>query len=254
MFACRHPSLVKTAVLIDATTACFYQPERLATTQLSINRSNAGIRYTHPGTYFQGADFSNNIEVARRSPFPATIPVIDFVSEKTPFTDSTDTADWKRCHREFVAAAANRTGIMAWGCGHFIFADNPPLVITAIAKAYASIQSKEEANNINTRIVEYNLQAANETKKQEAANRHSEEAMNSWGYELLRAGDTQKAAEVFKLNALLYPSSWSVYDSYGEVLLQTGDKVEAAKMYRKSVELNPGNEHGKKVLSEIAPN
>jgi pimeloyl-ACP methyl ester carboxylesterase len=165
VFAYRHPNLVKTAVLIDATTACFYQPARLAATQHSIDKGNStSSRHTRPGSYFQGADFSKNIEVARQSPFPVTIPLIDFVSDKPPVNDLTDIADWKRCHQEFVAAAANRTGITAWGCGHFIYADNPPLVITAIAKTYAGIAAKGEAPKINARIIDYALHIANELK------------------------------------------------------------------------------------------
>ena len=254
LMAYRHPGLVKAAVMIDATTACFYQPARLAVTQQSINKGNSGIRYTRPGVYFQGADFSSNIEVARRSPFPASIPVIDLVSDKTPFNDSTEIADWKRCHAEFAAMAANRTGIVAWGCGHYIFLDNPPLVISAIAKAYAGIVSREESKAINERAVNYAMHAANEAKKKETAYRHTEDDINGWGYELLRAGDIKKALEVFKLNVALHPGSWNAYDSYGEVLLKDGQKEEAVKMYRRSIELNPGNEHGKKVLGGLGAN
>src|SRR5438132_4093689 len=102
-----------------------------------IDRQNTDkVKATAHGTYYQGADFSNNINLMRKFPFPNTIPLTDFVSDHPPFHDSTDIQDWKRCHREFAAASANRTGILATGCGHFIFDDNPPLVINAIVKAY----------------------------------------------------------------------------------------------------------------------
>nr|WP_315224929.1 tetratricopeptide repeat protein [uncultured Flavobacterium sp.] len=42
-----------------------------------------------------------------------------------------------------------------------------------------------------------------------------------------------------------------MYDSYGEALLQSGRKDDAIKMYQKSVELNPDNVNGKKVLKEL---
>jgi pimeloyl-ACP methyl ester carboxylesterase len=254
LLAYRHPNRVKAAVMIDATTACFYDPARLAITQRSIDETNSKNKRAHPGAYFQGADFSKNIEVARRSPFPTSIPVIDLVSDKPPFGDSTDIVDWKRCHEEFASLATNRKGITAWGCGHHIFLDNPPLVIEAIAKAYAGIAGKEESNRINERAVNYALNAANETRKQESAYRHSEDEMNSWGYELLQTGDIKKAVDVFKLNVSLHPDSWNAYDSYGEALLKDRQKEEAVKMYRRSIELNPGNEHGKKVLEGINKN
>jgi predicted negative regulator of RcsB-dependent stress response len=49
----------------------------------------------------------------------------------------------------------------------------------------------------------------------------------------------------------LFPNSWNVYDSYGEALLNTGEKEEAIKMYKKSIELNPKNEAGKKILEQL---
>lgn len=254
LMAYRHPNLVKAAVMIDATTACFYQPGRLAETQRSNDKTKGDVRYTHPGSYFQSNDLTSNIEVARCSPFPASVPVIDFVSDKTPFDDSTEKADWKRCHAEFTAMAPNRTGIVAWGCGHYIFLDNPPLVIIAIAKAYAGIAGKEEAKKINERTVNYAMQAANETMKQQTAYRHTEDDINSWGYGLLKKGDIKTAIQVFRLNITLHPGSWNAYDSYGEVLLKDGQKEEAVKMYQRSVELNPNSEHGKKVLKDITGN
>jgi len=137
LYAARHPDKVKTAVLIDATTTCFYDEKRLAATQRMINQQNTDkAKASNPGRYFQGADFSDNIEYMRKFAFPTTIPVTDFVSDHPPFQDSTDINDWKRCHAEFAAASSNRTGILASNCGHFIFNDDPALVINAIVKAY----------------------------------------------------------------------------------------------------------------------
>jgi len=158
VLAYRHPNRVKAAVMVDATTACFYQPLRLSATQRNIDRENGKIRYTRPGSYFQGADFSRNMEVARRSSFPANIPVIDLVSDHPPFTDSAAIADWKHCHRAFVATVANRKGITAWGCGHYIFKDNPPLVVLTIAKAYTNVVNKNRRKEINERIVNYAIE------------------------------------------------------------------------------------------------
>ncbi|HLX93174.1 MAG TPA: tetratricopeptide repeat protein [Puia sp.] len=88
-------------------------------------------------------------------------------------------------------------------------------------------------------------------KKVESRCRHSEIDLNGWGYELMQKGHLEKALAVFKLNVLLNPSSANVYDSYGEALLNAGDKKDAIRMYQKSIELNPKNEHGKKILQEI---
>jgi len=137
LYAARHPDLVKAAVLIDVTTTCFYNEKRLAATQRTIDEKNTDkVKASNPGTYYQGADFSANIETMIRFEFPTTIPVTDLVSDRTPFQDAADAKDWKRCHQEFAAAAPNRTGTVVNGAGHFIYNDNPALVINAVVKAY----------------------------------------------------------------------------------------------------------------------
>jgi len=75
--------------------------------------------------------------------------------------------------------------------------------------------------------------------------------LNDWGYRLASAGRSEDALQIFKLNVKAHPDDWNAYDSYGEVLLKNGHKAEAIKMYQRSVQLNPANENGKKVLQQI---
>jgi len=79
----------------------------------------------------------------------------------------------------------------------------------------------------------------------------NESEMNMAGYQLLQSGKTKEAAAVFKLNAEAYPNSFNTYDSYGEALLAIGDTINAIENYKKSVQLNPGNENGVKVLKSL---
>ena len=255
LYAHRHPDKVKAAVLIDATTSCFYEESRLAATQRNIdNAQKNSLKEINPGSYYQGADFSSNIHAMKNITFPGEIPVIDFVSDYPPFPDKKDTMDWKSCHREFVGMSPNHVGITAYGCGHFIFEDNPPIVINSISKAYALTLGKMQSYEVLKRALDYAISSANDRNKEEIAYRHSENDLNAWGYILLRQRDIQKALEVFKLNVELNPNSWNAYDSYGEALLKDGQKEEAAKMYKKSVELNPNNENGKTILKQISNN
>lgn len=60
-----------------------------------------------------------------------------------------------------------------------------------------------------------------------------------------------EALETFRANTVLFPQSWNTFDSYGEALLKTGKKQEAIKMYQKSIELNPENKDGKKILDQL---
>jgi len=78
-----------------------------------------------------------------------------------------------------------------------------------------------------------------------------EDELNSWAYRMMSNNQQKDALEIFKLNVHLFPKSWNVYDSYGEILLKTGNRNKAIEMYRKSIDLNPNNENGKKILTEI---
>jgi len=148
LYAFRHPDKVKAAILIDITTSCFYDKNRLVATQQMIdNHNNDSLRKTHPGSFYQGADFSDNINFMRNIVFPDSIPVIDFVSEYPPFSNKKDVDDWKKCHREFAHMANNRSSIIAYNCGHFIFKDNPPLVIEAIVALYTDTEKKNVYRN-----------------------------------------------------------------------------------------------------------
>ena len=78
-----------------------------------------------------------------------------------------------------------------------------------------------------------------------------ERDFNRLGYQFLRLQKTDNSLSTFASATLLFPNSSNIYDSYGEALLQSGKKEEAIKMYQKSLELNPDNENGKKVLKEL---
>ena len=78
--------------------------------------------------------------------------------------------------------------------------------------------------------------------------------MNEVGYFFLQSNRPNEAAAVFKLNVEAYPNAFNVYDSYGEALMVLGKKPEAIENYKKSVQLNPGNVGGIKVLKEAGVN
>ncbi|MDX2444875.1 MAG: transglutaminase domain-containing protein [Bacteroidales bacterium] len=78
-----------------------------------------------------------------------------------------------------------------------------------------------------------------------------ESTLNALGYELYTEGHKEEAIEVLKWNVEAYPESWNVYDSLGEAYMKNGQKDLAIQNYKKSLELNPENDNGKKMLEEI---
>ena len=81
--------------------------------------------------------------------------------------------------------------------------------------------------------------------------RVTERDMIRMGYELIKNKKLQPALTVFKTATLILPNNWNAFDSYAEALLLNDNKEEAIKMYQKSIDLNPGNENGKKILSQL---
>ena len=146
LYASRNPTLVKAAVLIDASTACWFNDAFLShfvnewRKKDTVKAKAKGL-----GTYYQSANLPQTVVFMRSVTFPSTIPVIDLVSEHPPFSDSSDVARWKDCHKLFVAGQPKRQGITAYGTTHYIYRDDPALVIHAIAKAYAGAVGEPQA-------------------------------------------------------------------------------------------------------------
>jgi hypothetical protein len=161
LYAARHPALVKEAVFIDGSSACWFTEDWLK--EFVRKRQGEDKRTTErPGVFYQSENLPKTVEIVRSTEFPSSIPVIDLVSEHPPFSDSGDVNRWKECHRQFVSAQRNRLGITAYGSGHYIYRDNPLLVIDAIIKAYSNIVDRQESLKILRRYVDYALKRANE--------------------------------------------------------------------------------------------
>jgi len=87
------------------------------------------------------------------------------------------------------------------------------------------------------------------TKNKKAEFDFNEANINSLGYAYIE-NNIDAALAVFKMNIELYPNSWNVYDSYGEALLKNGQKDSAIVYYKKSIQMNPGNTNGIKILKD----
>jgi pimeloyl-ACP methyl ester carboxylesterase len=163
LYAARHPQLVKTAVLIDANHVCWFIDSWVESEMKERRAGAEKAKADNLAAYYQSINLQNTVELMKRSPFPANIPVIDLVSEHN-FPDSVLSARWRLCHQQFAAAQPNRQGITAHGCGHIIFQDNPFLVISAIVKAYAGTRGKEQGFEVMKRFLAYSVDGANTGK------------------------------------------------------------------------------------------
>lgn len=123
---------------------------------------------------------------------------------------------------------------------------NNGVIITgkrSLAKVYANTLFKK---GLDQAIIRFN-----EFKTDTAHYFMDERELNVLGLTLLYDGHQVEAVEALKLNTILYPWSWNVYDSYAEALLLAGKKQEAIATYQQSIKLNPGNDGGKRALQKI---
>jgi tetratricopeptide (TPR) repeat protein len=67
----------------------------------------------------------------------------------------------------------------------------------------------------------------------------NENELNQYGYQLLAAGQTDKAIEVLALNTKRFPNSANCFDSLGEAYATKGDKKNAIANFKKSLSMNP---------------
>ena len=235
-FASRHPEQVRAAVLIDINLACFFTDAFLPT----IRNSEAQIqtlKKENPGKYFSALDFEPMVLTMRSVEFPKTIPVLDFVAEQRDFPTPEDGERWRSCHTRFASEALNRTEYVAYGSGHYILISNPELAIAAILQAHAL------ANGATRPELAYAVRALNEQKRKDWQYARSEDALNQWGYDLLRSGNKVEAVKVFELNVSLRPNSSNAYDSLGDGYEALGDTGAAIRSYSQAVKLNPNAKH-----------
>jgi tetratricopeptide (TPR) repeat protein len=78
-----------------------------------------------------------------------------------------------------------------------------------------------------------------------------ESSLNYKGYQLIQNQDLDGAFEVFTLNSMLFPDSFNVWDSLGECCFNMKKYDLSLKHYRKSVEIDPTNENGNRMIARI---
>lgn len=79
----------------------------------------------------------------------------------------------------------------------------------------------------------------------------NEDNLNGLGYRFLSNDQVKIAQDVLKVNMMLYPNSFNVYDSYAEACMKLGEINLAIENYNKSIKLNPENSNAKEKLKQL---
>ena len=160
LYAARHPTKVKAAVFIDGSSACWFDKNWMGDFVRKQEHEDKPDD-KHLGNYYQSKNLPKTVDIVRAEPFPASVPVVDLVSDHPPFSDQPDIDRWRACHQRFANAAPNRKGLTAIGTGHYIYRDNPNLVVKVIVSAYADAVGGKEALQILKRELDQSIEATN---------------------------------------------------------------------------------------------
>jgi imidazolonepropionase-like amidohydrolase len=136
------------------------------------------------------------------------------------------------------------------------FLDRPSL--DAMLDSVAAVSSRKPIGDVLFATIQASgIQAAVDQYHQLAATQHdgydfSENEFVTLGYRLLHLKKITDAIEIFKLSVEAYPQSYNTYDSLAEAYMDHGDRDLAIQNYRKSLELNPANANGAKMLQKLS--
>jgi CubicO group peptidase (beta-lactamase class C family) len=137
-------------------------------------------------------------------------------------------------YREKVASAIN------------LLNGKPPLALTikkSAVRQYGEALLRQDAERA--------LVYLNGMRSDTARYYFAEREMNLLGYQFLFNGYPEQSLETFKINTLLFPASFNVYDSYGDAFAQVGRREAAILMYQRAIALNPNSEGSKQSLQRL---
>jgi dienelactone hydrolase len=90
-----------------------------------------------------------------------------------------------------------------------------------------------------------------EAKKEDPDLKMDNDAIDSWGYQLMQQNHLPEAIEIFKLNISLHPDSSHIHVSLGEAYEKSGRKDLAISNYKKALEIDPENKDAAEHLKTL---
>jgi pimeloyl-ACP methyl ester carboxylesterase len=134
----QHPEWFVGGVLVDANVPDYFTNEAIARGQAIYAPILAAIRAAPPTRSGRqllalSGSFVETSRAFHAASWPASIPAIVIVSQKTPFEEPADAQWWKDAHAQFAKRAPNRRVVTAAGSSHDVAHDRPDVILSAIA-------------------------------------------------------------------------------------------------------------------------
>jgi pimeloyl-ACP methyl ester carboxylesterase len=134
----QHPKWFVGAVLVDANVPDYFTDEAIAKMTAIYAPILAATRAAPPtksGRQLLAVSdsFVETSHAFHGATWPASVPAIVIVSEKTPFDEPADAQWWKEAHAQFAKRAPNRRLVNAAGSSHDVAHDRPDVISSAIS-------------------------------------------------------------------------------------------------------------------------
>jgi len=137
---------------------------------------------------------------------------------------------------------------------HYIQRDYPGLVVAAVHRMMFQNADIKLEKTLIEKGVDSCIAQYKKIKAGYPPGSVTEGTLNKLGYQELSREHVRAAISLFKLNTIMYPKAFNVYDSLGEAYMKAGNKDEAIKNYQKSIALNPSNMNAVTILKKLKGN
>ncbi|MDB5249859.1 MAG: hypothetical protein JWQ40_4253 [Segetibacter sp.] len=134
-FSYRNSGKVVGGVFIDIVSPCFMTKDKALEVKRIFHDSLEVIKKESLGFYYIVKNYEYTSNVMREAALSLKIPLTIICADKPPFQGA-DSLRWKQCMKIFATGFNNRKYLLAKNSGHYIFYDNPKLVIDEIIKRY----------------------------------------------------------------------------------------------------------------------
>ena len=134
-FTKRNSKKVVGAVFIDIVSPCFMTEVKAKQIKNIFHDSLEVIKKESLGFYYIVQNYEHTSMVMREASQSLKIPMTVICADTPPF-QGIDSITWKKCMEKFASGFINRKYLLAKNCGHYVFIDNPTLVIDEIVRRY----------------------------------------------------------------------------------------------------------------------
>jgi pimeloyl-ACP methyl ester carboxylesterase len=133
-----HPKWFAGVVLVDANVPDYFTDAAIERGKAIYAPVLAKIKAsppTKPGRQLLALSesFVETSRAFHAATWPASVPAVVIVSEKTPFEDPADAQWWRDAHAQFAKHAPNRRLVTATGSSHDVAHDKPEVILKAIS-------------------------------------------------------------------------------------------------------------------------